>query len=479
MGEVAFSNSDLMQDRNGEAFRDSIATIDQEGKRNYIHPKKPKGPYTRYRTYVSWVLLLILFASPFVKVNGNQFLLFNVIDRKFNIFGQPFWPQDFYLLVLSLLVSIVFIILFTVIFGRIFCGWMCPQTIFMEMVFRKIEYLIDGDRQKQIKLANQPWNAEKIGKRSLKWTLFAIVSFAISNVFLAYLIGGDVLINHVQEGPTAHLDTFVKLLVFTSIFYFVFAWFREQVCIIACPYGRLQGVLLDNKSIVVAYDHKRGESRHKLRKNEDRKEKEYGDCIDCKQCVLVCPTGIDIRNGTQLECVNCTACIDACDEIMDQVGFEKGLIRYASENNIEKGEKFSFNARIISYSIVLALLLGFFVTLLFLRNDVEATVLHLPGQLYFQDGETISNVYTYKLINKTNNEYENVEIRLLSHEGNVELVGGKISIPKGGLFEGTLFVKINQDELESSKEKIKIGIYSEGELIEDTATNFSSPLKVE
>lgn len=479
MGEVAFSNSDLMQDRNGEAFRDSIATIDQEGKRNYIHPKKPKGPYTRYRTYVAWILLAFLFAAPFIKIDGNQLLLFNIIDRKFNIFGQPFWPQDFYLLVLSLLVSVVFIILFTVIFGRIFCGWMCPQTIFMEMVFRKIEYLIDGDRQKQIKLADQEWNAEKIGKRTLKWTLFAIVSFLISNVFLAYLIGGDVLISHVQEGPAAHMDTFIKLLVFTAIFYFVFAWFREQVCIIACPYGRLQGVLLDNKSIVVAYDHKRGENRQKLRKGENREEKELGDCIDCKQCVLVCPTGIDIRNGTQLECVNCTACIDACDEIMDQVGFEKGLIRYASENNIEKGEKFKFNARIISYTIVLTLLLGFLVTLLFLRNDVEATVLHLPGQLYFQEGETISNVYTYKLINKTNNDYENVEVRLLSHEGNVELVGGKITIPKSGLFEGTLFVKIQQDVLESSKEKIKIGIFSEGELIEDTTTNFSSPLRVD
>jgi cytochrome c oxidase accessory protein FixG len=468
-----------MQDRNGETFRDSIATIDQEGKRNYIHPKKPKGPYTRYRTYVAWILLAFLFAAPFIKIDGNQFLLFNIIDRKFNIFGQPFWPQDFYLLVLSLLVSVVFIILFTVIFGRIFCGWMCPQTIFMEMVFRKIEYLIDGDRQKQIKLADQEWNAEKIGKRTLKWTLFAIVSFLISNVFLAYLIGGDVLISHVQEGPAAHMDTFIKLLVFTAIFYFVFAWFREQVCIIACPYGRLQGVLLDNKSIVVAYDHKRGENRQKLRKGENREEKELGDCIDCKQCVLVCPTGIDIRNGTQLECVNCTACIDACDEIMDQVGFEKGLIRYASENNIEKGEKFKFNARIISYTIVLTLLLGFLVTLLFLRNDVEATVLHLPGQLYFQEGETISNVYTYKLINKTNNDYENVEVRLLSHEGNVELVGGKITIPKSGLFEGTLFVKIQQDVLESSKEKIKIGIFSEGELIEDTTTNFSSPLRVD
>ncbi len=475
---VAFSNSQEMENLEKQTFRDSIATIDNEGKRNYIHPKKPHGRFTRYRTYVSWVLLGMLFAAPFIKVDGNQFLLFNIMDRKFNIFGQPFWPQDFYLLVLALLVSFLFIILFTVIFGRIFCGWMCPQTIFMEMVFRKIEYWIEGDRNKQIKLAKQPWNAEKIRKRLTKWALFALVSFIISNVFLAYFIGGDVLIQHVKDGPSAHLDTFMKLLVFTAVFYFVFAWFREQVCIIACPYGRLQGVLLDNKSIVVAYDHKRGENRQKLRKGEIRNEKNLGDCIDCKQCVLVCPTGIDIRNGTQLECVNCTACIDACDEIMDQVGFPRGLIRYASENNIEKEEKFSFNARIISYSVVLTLLLGFLITLLFLRNDIQANILHIPGQIYTTEGETVSNVYTYKLINKTNEVFDRVEMRLLSHEGKIEVVGGNISVPKGGLYEGTLFIRIDKKELNSSKEEIKIGIFAAGELVEETKTNFSSPLQV-
>lgn len=467
-----------MNQNEQENFRDSIATINEEGKRNFIHPKKPEGRYTNYRTYVSWFLLAILFASPFIKINGNQFLLFNIIDRKFNIFGQPFWPQDFYLLVLSLLVSIVFIILFTVIFGRIFCGWMCPQTIFMEMVFRKIEYWIEGDRNKQIKLDKQGWNGEKIWKKGIKWTLFALVSFLIANAFLAYFIGGDILIQHIMDGPFAHVDTFIKLLVFTTVFYFVFAWFREQVCIIACPYGRLQSVLLDNKSIVVAYDHKRGENRQKLRKNEDRVEKEYGDCIDCKQCVLVCPTGIDIRNGTQLECVNCTACIDACDSIMDRVGFDRGLIRYASENNIENGEKFSYNTRIISYIVVLTLLFSFFVTLLFLRNDVQANFLHLPGQLYSTEGEQVSNVYTFKLINKTNEKFDNIKIELVSHKGIIEVVGGQVKIPKGGLFEGTVFVKINKEDLSSSKEKIEIGIFADGELIEETHTNFSSPLQI-
>jgi cytochrome c oxidase accessory protein FixG len=464
-----------------ERFRDSIGTITDEGKRNFIFPKKPKGKFTNYRTYVSWLLLAILVISPFIKINGNQFLLFNILKGKYNIFGQPFWPQDFHLLVLSLLVGIVFIILFTVIFGRIFCGWMCPQTIFMEMVFRKIEYWIEGDRGKQIRLEKQPWNAEKIKKRLFKWFVFFLISFLIANVFLAYFIGSDVLIKYITDGPLNHTGTLINLLVFTLVFYFVFAWFREQVCIIVCPYGRLQGVLLDRKSIVVAYDHKRGEGeqgRKKIRKNEDRNQLGHGDCIDCKQCVVVCPTGIDIRNGTQLECVNCTACIDACDEIMDNVGFDRGLIRYASEDNIVNGEKFSFNARIKSYTLVLTLLVGFLITLLLLRTDIEATILRLPGQMFSTNNDVISNVYTFKLINKTVKDLDKVDIRLISHNGEVKIVGGSSKVPNGGLTEGTLFIEINKKDLTSSKEKLKLGIYADGELIETTSTNFPGPINI-
>ncbi|MEN8186385.1 MAG: cytochrome c oxidase accessory protein CcoG [Bacteroidota bacterium] len=464
-----------------ENFRDSIATIDEEGHRNYIHPKKPKGKFTKYRTYVAWFLLIIFIAMPFIKVNGNQFLLFNVLERKYNIFGQPFWPQDFYLLVLSLLVGFVFIILFTVIFGRIFCGWACPQTIFMEHVFRKIEYAIDGDRAKQIKLSKQPMNAEKIFKRSLKWGIFFLVSFFISNIFLTYLIGSDNLIQYIKDGPLEHMDTLIPLLIFTLVFLFIFAWFREQVCIIACPYGRLQGALLDNKSIVVAYDYKRGENsngRSKIRKDENRDEKGYGDCIDCKQCVQVCPTGIDIRNGTQLECINCTACIDACDEIMDKTNFDRGLIRYASEDNIAKGEEFKFSARIIAYSVVLSLLLIAFITLLLNRNDVEATVLRLPGQMYSTQGDTIQNVYTVKLVNKTNDIYKDLDLKLKSHKGSIKMVGGKMNMDKSSLSENTLFIKIHRNDIKKAKEKIIIGVYDKDKLIETTKTNFPAPITI-
>ena len=218
-----------------ENFRDSIGTISEEGKRAWVFPKKPSGRFYTYRKYVSYVLLVFLIAAPFVKVNGNQFLMFNVLERKFNIFGFPFWPQDFHLFVISMIIGVIFIALFTVAFGRIFCGWMCPQTIFLEMVFRRIEYWIDGDRGAQIRLDRAPWNAEKIRKRLLKWTIFFIISFLIANVFLAYLIGSDELIGYIKDGPSQHMGTLAALLIFTAVFYWVFAWFREQVCIIACP----------------------------------------------------------------------------------------------------------------------------------------------------------------------------------------------------------------------------------------------------
>lgn len=463
-----------------ENFRDSIGTINEEGKRAWVFPKKPSGLFYKYRKWVSYGLLLFLFAAPFIRINGNQFLMFNVLERRFNIFGFPFWPQDFHLFVISMIIGVIFIALFTVAFGRIFCGWMCPQTIFMEMVFRRIEFWIDGDRGAQIRLAKQKWNAEKIRKRVLKWTVFFFISFLIANVFLAYLIGSEHLLQYITEGPLAHMSTLIPLLIFTLVFYFVFAWFREQVCIIACPYGRMQGVLLDNKSIVVAYDHKRGEGengRKKFRKNEDREALGHGDCIDCFQCVHVCPTGIDIRNGTQLECVNCTACIDECDHIMEKINKPKGLIRYASEDNIINKSKFTFTPRLKGYSGVLVILIGVLIGMLFLRNDLEANILRLPGQLYERkEGNMISNVYTYKLVNKTSNAIPAVSFKLLSHKGEINLVSKKeFIVPAQDLAEGTLFIEINGAALNGDKDKLKIGVYSNNELIETTTARFLAP----
>ncbi|MGO4819359.1 cytochrome c oxidase accessory protein CcoG [Flavobacterium sp. W22_SRS_FP1] len=463
----------------GETFRDTIGTIDEEGNRKFIFPKKPSGKFYDYRKWVSYFLLIILIANPFIKINGNQFMMFNIIERRFNIFGFPFWPQDFYLFVLFMIVGVVFVILFTVIFGRIFCGWICPQTIFLEMVFRRIEYWIEGDRGAQIRLAKQEWNAVKIRKKGIKWSVFLVISFGIANVFLAYLISSDKLLQMIKEGPVNHMSTLIALSIFTGVFYFVFVWFREQVCIIACPYGRLQGVLLDNKSINVAYDFVRGEKeagRAKFNKQEDRESKGKGDCIDCKQCVNVCPTGIDIRNGTQMECVNCTACIDECDLIMESVGYPKGLIRYGSEDEIKKKLPFIFTARMKGYTSILVILIGILIGLLFLRTEVEATILRLPGQLFQHKGDNISNVFTYKIINKTNNDFNDIHLKLEGIKGTLNVVGKQhFKVKKRDMSEGTMFVEINQFVLESDKIQLKIEVYDGDKKIETSTTSFLSP----
>lgn len=406
-------------------------------------------------------------------------MMFNVLERRFNIFGFPFWPQDFYLFVLFMIVGVVFVILFTVIFGRIFCGWICPQTIFLEMVFRRIEFWIEGDRGAQIRLAKQEWNAEKIRKKGIKWFLFLVISFFIANVFLAYLISSDELFKMITDGPENHVSTLISLFIFTVVFYFIFVWFREQVCIIACPYGRLQGVLLDNKSINVAYDFVRGEKevgRAKFNKKEDRAITGKGDCIDCHLCVHVCPTGIDIRNGTQLECINCTACMDECDTIMKSVGLPTGLIRYASEDEIEKKSKFKFTTRMKGYTAVLFILVGILTGLLFIRTEVEATILRLPGQLFEHKGDDISNIFTFKIINKTDTDFNDIHFKLKNIKGVINVVGQQeFKVKAQGMAVGTLFVQIHQYLLESDRTKLKIEVYNENKKIETTTTNFLSP----
>ncbi|MFN3951656.1 MAG: cytochrome c oxidase accessory protein CcoG [Thermaurantimonas sp.] len=464
-----------------DSFRDKVGFITEDGKRKFIYPKKPSGRFYKYRTWLSYVLLSVLFLGPFIRINGQPFLMLNVLERKFVILGQVFWPQDFHLVALTFVTGVVFIILFTVAFGRLFCGWVCPQTIFMEMLFRKIEYWIDGDRGQQLRLAAMPWNAEKIRKRILKNGIFFLISFGIGNVFLMYLIGSDSWIQLVTDSPSNHVGGLTAMILFSGVFFFVFAWFREQACIVVCPYGRLQGVLLDRNSIVIAYDRLRGEPRAKFRKNEDRSALRKGDCIDCGQCVDVCPTGIDIRNGTQLECVNCTACIDACDSIMDKINKPRGLIRYASENQIANGEKPKFTGRLAFYSVVLAMLLGLMGFLIFSRVKVEATILRTPGQLYqsYEDG-TISNVYNYQLINKTSAPVK-AEIRMIEPEGARIMMPGREDL----LFElgiqeikkGALIIYIPKENLSSGKNIIKVGIFNGEELLDKVELSFQAPIK--
>ena len=457
-----------------ETFRDRLATVDAKGKRKWIYAKKPKGKLYNYRTWTSWGFFAIFLSLPFIHVNGRPLFLFNVTQAKFIIFGKVFWPQDFFIFGLTMITFIVFIILFTAAFGRLFCGWVCPQTIFMEMVFRKIEYLIEGDAGYQKLLKKQPWNTEKILRKSAKHVVFFLMSFIIANFFLSYIIGVKELGRIITEPVSQHVGGFLSILTFSGLFYGVYAFFREQACTVVCPYGRLQGVLLDKNSMIVAYDHVRGEPRGVAKKNSTEL---LGDCLDCFQCVTVCPTGIDIRNGTQMECIGCTACIDACNDVMRKAHRPQGLIRYASENGIISNEKLHYTTRMKLYTALLSILVLLLVSLLMTRKDVDATVMRTPGMLYQERGkDSISNLYNIKLANKT---LENIplSIKLENQAGSIQVIGERsILVKKEGQGSGSFFIVLPRTAIHTRKLELELGIYNGNSKIDVVKTNFLGPI---
>jgi len=454
-------------------FRDHLPSInDSENKRKWMYPQIIKGKLFKYRDKVSYFLLLLLFSSPFIKINGEQLILLNVIERKFVFFGVIFWPQDFYLFVLAILTFMVFIVMFTAIFGRVWCGWACPQTIFMEMVFRKVENWIEGDYIHQQKLDAGPLTLEKILKKGSKHFIFILISFLISNIFLAYIIGSDELIKIMTQPVGEHTSGFISIWIFTFVFYIVFSYIRELVCTVICPYGRLQGVLLDNQSIIVAYDYERGEPRGKILKNTDQ---HLGDCIDCKLCVHVCPTGIDIRNGTQLECINCTACIDACDMVMEKVHRPTRLIGFMSEDQIKSKTAFKLSKKVYAYSVVFLILVSALSYLLFSRSDIETTILRAGGTLYqLRDNGTVSNLYNAELVNKTSGNI-NFEMKAEDDDVKIQFIRKESQIKKGSIVKVTFFVIRPQKDIKKYKSEIEIEIFSNGKKIDEVKTNFIAP----
>jgi cytochrome c oxidase accessory protein FixG len=437
-----------------------------------MYPQIIKGKLYQYRDKVSYFLLLILFGGPFIKINGEQLILLNVIERKFVFFGVIFWPQDFYLFVLAILTFMVFIVMFTAIFGRVWCGWACPQTIFMEMVFRKVENWIEGDYIHQQKLDSGPLSLEKILKKGSKHFIFILISFFISNIFLAYIIGSDELIKIMTAPIGEHTSGFLSIWIFTFVFYIVFSYIRELVCTVICPYGRLQGVLLDNQSIIVAYDYERGEPRGKVLKNTDQ---HIGDCIDCKLCIHVCPTGIDIRNGTQLECINCTACIDACDMVMEKIHRPSRLIGFMSEDQIKSKTGFRVSKKVYAYSVVFLILVTVLSYLLFSRSDIETTVLRAGGTLYqLRDNGTVSNLYNAELVNKTSG-IVNFEMKAEDDDVKIQFIRKESQIKKGSIVKVTFFVIRPQKDIEKYKSEIELEIFSNGKKIDEVKTNFIAP----
>lgn len=402
-------------------------------------------------------------------------MMFNLLARKFIFFGLAFGPYDFAILVVGFIAFAIFIILFTAIFGRIFCGWICPQTIFMEMVFRKIEFWIEGDFRQQIALDKGEWTFNKYWKKTVKHIIFFSLSFIVANILLAWVIGIDDLYKIITDSPSQHLSGLIAIIIFSGIFYLIFSKFREQACTVVCPYGRLQGVLLDKNSLVVAYDNVRGEPRGKIRKKEERAA---GDCIDCRLCVDVCPTGIDIRHGIQLECVNCTACIDACDEVMDKVKKPRGLIRYDSLQGIKDQIRFTTTPRIISYSVILVLLVSLFSYLVATREDIEVNILRTPGMLYQdQPNDRISNLYNFNIVNKTFEPID-VSLKIKNLNAEIKLLGSDLNLKPSEVVEGKFMIIADKKVFSKLNTPIFIGVYRNDIEVTSFKTSFLSNSKM-
>ncbi|RZK47056.1 MAG: cytochrome c oxidase accessory protein CcoG, partial [Pedobacter sp.] len=364
----------------------------------------------------------------------------------------------------------IFIVCFTVVLGRLWCGWACPQTIFMEMVFRRIEYWIEGDANKQKKLDAQNWNAEKYLKKGSKHIVFLVISFFIANTFLAYMISADTLFIIITEPIKYHLSGFASICIFTLIFYYVFAYFREIVCTVICPYGRLQGVLLDNQSLVVAYDFSRGEPRGRLKK--DSINTDSGDCIDCNRCVQVCPTGIDIRNGTQAECINCTACIDACDEVMVKINRPTRLIGFYNQEFVQDRKPYNTGWKSYGYAAVLFLMIIVFSSLIYKREDIQTTVLRASGTLFqVRENEETSNLYNAELINKTNEEMK-FQFKSKDPKDKIEFIQAAGVLPRAGSAQVTFFLIRKNKSIKEYKSEAVFEVLVNGKTVSQATTSF-------
>ncbi|MFN8358952.1 MAG: cytochrome c oxidase accessory protein CcoG [Candidatus Kapaibacterium sp.] len=465
-------------------FRDNLATIHKDGTRNWIYVQKPSGRFYNARTVVSVFLLAFLFLGPYIRVGGNRpLMLLNILERKFVLFGVPFWPQDFYLLVLVVLTALVAIVLFTAVFGRIWCGWLCPQTIFLEMLFRKIEYAIEGSASSQKVLDSAPMSMAKAIKKGGKHVIFFSLSFIIANTFLAYIIGSEQLFTIITDPIGSHVGGLTAITIFSFVFYAVFARFREQACVVVCPYGRYMSSLVDEDTIAVTYDFKRGEPRGKFTKADKIQQKggeaqaaPRGDCIDCHQCVNVCPTGIDIRNGIQLECVNCTACIDACDTIMTKINKPVGLIRYSSFNAIKDGIRHRMKPRIIAYGVVFVLLLTTVSYLFATRPELEILILRQPGTMFQKIGEDkYANFYIFQGVNKTYADLPLDVVLSSPQKGSITPLGSFSPIHQQSAKEMRFILTLPKDQLSKSQTKVKFKLVSNGTTIKEIETSFIGP----
>jgi cytochrome c oxidase accessory protein FixG len=450
-----------------ELDSERLTTTDEQGHRVYIYPEDARGRWKERRKVLYWFLIILYLVLPWIYIKGKPFLMLNIFTREFTFMGNTLHgvePILFFLIVTSALFFIGFI---TSLLGRVWCGWACPQTVFIQTIFNKIETLVEGKARARKALDEAPWDFNKTLKKLTKWFLFTVISLHITHTFIGYFVGPRELLAMSLKSPTENMGLFIAMLISTSIVLIDFGWFREQFCLIACPYGRMQSVLMDQNSLVIAYDKGRGEPRRGLVPREQE-----GDCINCYACVKVCPTGIDIRRGTQLECIACTQCIDACDEIMEKIGKSSGLIRYSTENALQGIRHKKVNIRSVIYlTICLTFILSFFIFLskstnlsfVFIRGtDTPFTTIANPG-----NGKTVLNHFTVKLSHQGQANYAltfGVEDPNLKDKIDIitPMKPLKINVPE---IKTTMFFKFNPDILINGSKIIKMNIIDNDKII--------------
>lgn len=452
-----------------ELHPERLATTDEKGHRVYLYPADVRGWFRKWRTRVQFGLILFFLALPWLKINGHQALLLNVSRREFAIFGLSLRAHNAPLLFFVLAAAGFGLFFVTSVWGRVWCGWACPQTVFIEGVYRRIERWVEGSALERRKMDAGPWTKTKVIKRTVKWILFVLASLVITHSFLAYFVGADDLIRMIQSDPRENWASFLFILISTGIILFDFAWFREQFCIIACPYGRFQSVLMDDHSMVVAYDTARGEPRRTPQAKALAKthNSSLGDCVNCYRCVQVCPTGIDIRRGTQMECIACTSCIDACDEVMTKLNKPTGLIRYDTARGLAKKKVVRFRPRAIAYlSIVVASIAALIFFLAHLK-PIDIQILRAKDTPYTiqpgRDGgpDYVLNHFKLELSNQSGSLHNlEFEAEDEAEDAGVQLVVPMhpLPMPAGKVIRSDIFVRFPKSILKNGQTKIEVEI---------------------
>jgi len=430
-----------------------LPTLNEDGSRRWIRPKPSHGSYLKVRRVVAYGLMLVFFLIPHLRMGGKPLILLDIPRRQFTLFGTTFLPTDTMLLMLLAASIIIAIFLMTALFGRVWCGWACPQTVYMEFLFRPIERLVEGGRSGSLALDKQRSHFHP--RRLLKYAIYTVLAVFLAHTFLAYFVGTEALAQWMRRSPADHPTSFLVMAGTALAIFGDFAYFREQTCLVACPYGRMQSVLLDRQSLIVAYDPTRGEPRMKGRTRPEG----AGDCIDCGACVTTCPTGIDIRDGLQMECIHCTQCADACDEIMTRVNKPKGLIRYSSRELLEGHKRHLIRPRTVLYPLALALFLGAFTYALATRDAADVTVLGGQGEPFTRqaDGQ-IANQLRVKIANRTNDDHDyRIEV-VGATEGSVVVPQNPLRVATGQSAETPLFVLLPRSVFRNGEHRVAVRV---------------------